>query len=179
MKKSILAFLLLLISLILSSCMTDPDDIYYYAGPEKMVFINQSDSTVHIDFSKIKNSISADGYIYYNYDYNYYEGSNYYLDTTFLDDYILKLPSDTSTEIYFSYEAKDGLWITENQFNDLVSKIKIFQIIEEQNIYVPVSNYGTKQKWDYNIENNNYSYIRHSGSILVIDTLKINNEMFN
>ncbi len=91
------------------------------------------------------------------------------------------LPFDTvkplEERIYYADNKNYDLWLTENQLNELFSKLKIFRAVESETIYVDKKNYSDLNLW-YHHKN---SYSRMFGNIDYYNShfIEITNEMFS
>lgn len=161
MKRNIIYLNLFISLFLINGCNNET----YGKFSERLFFVNETDSNVYVDFKNIKDKIVD---VYWNDS----------IDD--IDNSILCVPSHYYTrEIIFSDSAFSGLWMTENEFNQNVSQLTIYQIINNDTIYLPDSLYNSKSKWEYYIDRYYPYFDKYNDDKSVNNYLTVTNEMFN
>ena len=119
----IVAISLLIPVLFLAGCMDNSG--LYSKVPESLYIQNGTESTIYVE-------------------YNFLKSTNVYQRN--IKD---SVPKSMSSFYYFDDSQITGLWISEKDFNKYVSKIRIYQLIKGDSIFVAPQYYNTKSAWNY------------------------------
>lgn len=86
-------------------------------------------------------------------------------------------PMGRSGYYSFEYSMIPDLWMSEKQFNELVSQISIYRIQGNDTSYVDPKYYNTKSAWEHSSHSNN-GYFNHKQLISSCNLLTVYDSMF-
>jgi hypothetical protein len=154
--------------LLLSSC-TSCNDEYHGKIEEHLNLVNKTKSDVYIKFGFVKKNLLNMDSLSLN-DPNNQAYNRFFIENNIVNTVRLDSVFNEFT-YYFESDDIQNIWMSEKEFNQYVSQLKIYKIINNDTIYANPETYNQKSDWEYSLF--------YSGGGILISTPTTLSNVFN
>lgn len=164
-RKTVIYLPVILLGLYFMGC----NDEYHGKIEEHLNLVNKTKSDVYIKFGFVKKNLLNMDSLSLN-DPNNQAYNRFFIENNIVNTVRLDSVFNEFT-YYFESDDIQNIWMSEKEFNQYVSQLKIYKIINNDTIYANPETYNQKSDWEYSLF--------YSGGGILISTPTTLSNVFN